>query len=458
VTDGAASIIEMPDRPRRLGAVVLGTGGGSVDADAIQKILARRLPAWEVPTEIVGVERIPTTRNGKVDRAEVSRILMAFSAESAARNSIPDWEVPARLSVVESIPRTASGKVDRRGIASIRGEESQDVDRLNPALVREAREIVIDSARVILDDDDIDGRTLITDLGADSLDLLQLAMELESRFMRPVTLAEILQASSLDEIVDGIVAGIKVEEQATVPLRCRHDGDTATFACIPGIGGTVFSYHEIFQRMETPIKAFGLPYPGLTGTVPPMRSIEEIADHFVSHINEEIGGVDFLVGYSLGGFVAFEIARRLARQGNAPLVISLGAAPSLLPSSRGIVKKLMSASDWKKRLEAVLPLGFLLNRESNTKTLEPIRMIVEAGLEAITKYEITPAPGVEMLFVPSADELQAWNDSAGGWASLVDSVRSVKFPYRHLEMFARGSKELSEIFDRMVTVGDFEEH
>jgi hypothetical protein len=116
----------------------------------------------------------------------------------------------------------------------------------------------------------------------------------------------------------------------------------------------------------------------------------------------------------------------------------------------------MAASDWKKRVEAVLPLGFLLNRGSNTKTLEPIKLIVEAGLDAITKYEVAPAPGVEMLFVQSADELQAWNENAGGWAPLVDSVRSVKFQYGHLEMFARGSKQLAEIFDRLVANRDLE--
>ena len=85
-------------------------------------------------------------------------------------------------------------------------------------------------------------------------------------------------------------------------------------------------------------------------------------------------------------------------------------------------------------------------------------MIVEAGLEAITKYEITPAPGVETLFVQSADERKSCNDITGGWAPLVDSVRSVKFQYGHLEIFSRGSKELSEIFDQLVTVGDFEGH
>ncbi|MCP4835320.1 MAG: hypothetical protein GY895_11225 [Phycisphaera sp.] len=373
------------------------------------------------------------------------------------RASIPDWEVPARLSVVESIPRTTSGKVDRKAIVSIRSGDSDVGGGLSPEFLREASEIVIASARKILDEDDIEGATPITDLGADSLDLLQLAMELESRFRRPVTLAQILQASDLDGIVNDIAAGIKVEEQATVSLKCRNDGAAATFVCIPGIGGTVFSYHDIFQRMESPIRAFGLPYPGLTGSVPPMQSIDEIADHFVSNIDDEIGDIDFLVGYSLGGFVAYEVARRLARRGKAPFLISLDAAPAVLPSSRGIVRKLMDASDWKKRVEAVLPLGFLLNRGTNTKTLEPLRMIVEAGLEAISKYEVTPAPGVEMLFVQSADELQAWNDNAGGWASLVDSVRSVKFQYGHLEMFARGSKQLAEIFDRMVTNGEIEE-
>ncbi|MCP4067226.1 MAG: AMP-binding protein, partial [Phycisphaeraceae bacterium] len=301
--------------------------GGRLDGQV--KIAGRRIQMESVEAAIRRCRGVLDAGVSVVADGDSKQIVAVFVPEQGdavaeddilgqLRASIPDWEVPARLSVVESIPRTTSGKVDRKAIASIRSGDSDVGGGLRPELLREASEIVIASARKILDDDDIFGTTLITDLGADSLDLLQLAMELESRFHRPVTLAEILQASDIDGLVRGIVAGIKVEEQGTVALRPGSNAGDATFVCIPGIGGTVVSFHEIFERMESSVRAYGLPYPGLTGTVPPLRSIDAIADHFVSKINDEIGDVDFLVGYSLGGFVAFEVARRLARKGKSP--------------------------------------------------------------------------------------------------------------------------------------------
>ncbi|SCF07721.1 amino acid adenylation domain-containing protein [Micromonospora haikouensis] len=60
------------DRPHLVGYVVAGAGT-SVEENAVRRRLAERLPRYMVPARIVVVDELPASRNGKVDRAELTR-------------------------------------------------------------------------------------------------------------------------------------------------------------------------------------------------------------------------------------------------------------------------------------------------------------------------------------------------------------------------------------------------
>jgi thioesterase domain-containing protein len=103
---------------------------------------------------------------------------------------------------------------------------------------------------------------------------------------------------------------------APVVLR---EGDLAdgrpTLFVLPGMGGNVYNYYALAEHLPAPQRVVGLPLPGADGLEPPLTSIEAVAERFAASIRaEQPRGPYVLAGYSLGGRVAFEVARRLAAE------------------------------------------------------------------------------------------------------------------------------------------------
>jgi aryl carrier-like protein len=78
---GAAVVVVLGERVRKLAALVVAAGGGSgVDERGLRRLCERRLPGYMVPERIVVADAVPLTGNGKVDRAAVVRLLAAGGA------------------------------------------------------------------------------------------------------------------------------------------------------------------------------------------------------------------------------------------------------------------------------------------------------------------------------------------------------------------------------------------
>jgi acetoacetyl-CoA synthetase len=81
-----------------------------------------------------------------------------------------------------------------------------------------------------------------------------------------------------------------------------------------GIGGSVVDLVPLVRHMQIdqPISIYGLEAKGNDGREEPLDRIEDIAQSFIASIREiQPHGPYFLIGYSLGGLIALEIAQQL---------------------------------------------------------------------------------------------------------------------------------------------------
>ena len=411
IKDAAASIIEAPDRPRRLGAVVVSGGDRGFDVDAIRTTLSHRLPAWEVPTEIFGVERIPMTRNGKIDRAEVSRLLAAASTDSSVR-------------------------------PSARSEASSD----------EVVQIIIEAVEEITGQVIKDPSRTLSQLGVDSIELLRLAIRLEERLARPISLPDVMDGSNIRTIASKIRSDIKRESQPLISLYSPDCVTSRALFCIPGVGGTVFSFQSLLDGLPETLPVFGLPYPGAGGMRKPLRRIEDLATGFGEIVRRTGMKRISIAGYSLGGFVGFELARILQRENFEVRLLVVDAPVSSLPRRQWSGGRLVGKAELRVRLQNVLPeaLHGIVNSKRQS-SMASLRRVIASSFAAWRAYDPTPLD-IDLTLVRSADSLktEATSDHSLGWGALVRSIQIKTVPGGHLDVFRAGSMDLARAIEDMI--------
>ena len=403
----ACSCIVKNDGRTTLAAVVVPVHGGVVDEDGIRADLEQSLLPWEIPSSIVRLNEIPITANGKPDRAKISEHLLAMTKESA------------------------TAAVARPG---------------------DLMDVVLQTVQKTVAPRRLDPSRRLRDQGLDSLDMLRLTLELEGVLGRPVHLSDILADSSVDSIVRSIAKDLRREAEPVVTLhpgaaRCR----TGVF-CIPGVGGTVFSFDKILDGLPSWCPVHGLPYPGISGDCKPESRVEDLADALVDASLNRMPKNPILVGYSFGGFVAFEFARRLAERGFEPVVVAIDAAPaSLVMYRRGSG----SLKNWKLKLANVLPTS-LADRVGIKKSfaVKHLRAVVAASFEAIRHYVPEPLDVPVHLLRTRETDFSPFHDVEDlGWRDLTPRVNVEYLPGQHLDVFRVASMEVAKMIREIASGG-----
>ncbi len=381
-----------------LGAVVIMDQGKIFDEDALRRSLESSLFSWEIPTRILSLNEIPITANGKPDRVKISSLFeVSETANPPATTRSPE-------DLVGVVHRTVQKLVGTRRIAPDRQLRQQ---------------------------------------GLDSLDMLRLAIDLEQELARPVPLSRILVDSSVESIARCIADDIHRESDPVVTLHQGASHCRTGVFCIPGVGGTVFSFERLMEGLPSWCPLYGFPYPGISGERKPMSRVEDLADTLVDASISRLPKNPILVGYSFGGFVAFEFARRLLERDYRPMVVVIDAAPVSLELYRGGSGTIRN---WKLKLANVLP-DSLANRVGLKKSfaVKHLRSVVAASFEAIRHYSPMPLDVPVTLLRTKQTDFSPFQEIEDlGWRKLTPHVTIDYLPGRHLDVFRGASMELAQ--------------
>ena len=108
-----------------------------------------------------------------------------------------------------------------------------------------------------------------------------------------------------------------------VPLQAGAPGRRPLF-CVHSVGGEVVSYRELARHLGP-----GQPVYGLQSPDPPLRDVREMAARYVAALHEvQPAGPYRIAGWSMGGVVAYEMARQLEAEGEKTEVLAVIDAAS----------------------------------------------------------------------------------------------------------------------------------
>jgi amino acid adenylation domain-containing protein len=289
-------------------------------ADRQIKLRGIRIEIGEIEASLAAH---PQVREAAVDLRETSGgpLLAAWvvSAGSALdiselrhwlRERLPEAMIPASFAMLDALPRTVSGKLDRRALPAptrIGAERPQPPrDRVELRLAGLFAEV--------LGIAEVGVRDSFFDLGGHSLAAVRLASRVREVFGLAVPVAALFEMPTVEVLARRLREGGRTATGQLVPLRpC---GDREPLFLLPPGGGSVFAYLDLVRRLRPGRPVFGLQAPGLEAGEEPLRTVDALADLFLTEIRRvQPRGSRRLAGWSFGGLLAFEIARRLRAVG-----------------------------------------------------------------------------------------------------------------------------------------------
>jgi thioesterase domain-containing protein len=127
-------------------------------------------------------------------------------------------------------------------------------------------------------------------------------------------------------------------------LPLQPGGSLPPLFCVHAVSGSAYSYVGLARQLAPDQPVYGFEAPGFDNDRAPVRSLTALADEYTAILREFLPGEDCqLLGWSLGGLVAFEMAKRLAAAGTPAktlIMVDSGLPVALpLPPEREILRR-----------------------------------------------------------------------------------------------------------------------
>lgn len=233
--------------------------------------------------------------------------------------ALPDYMVPVQYIELEQIPVTANGKVDRKALADFAAAlPPMTREKRAPHTAAEHRLASIWCNLLKLDAPGIDDNFF--EQGGTSLLAVRLLNAIASEFGQRLPLASLLRHGTI-----AAQAELLGQEISSCTLRppvvTLRDGQNSLLVVVHPVGGNVLCYRELSRLMPDGMAVLALQSPG-DGSE---REVSELAARYIAALTVELdaGRPLQLLGWSMGGIIAQEMARQLEVRGIAPLTLTL---------------------------------------------------------------------------------------------------------------------------------------
>ncbi len=382
---------------------------------------------------------------------------------------LPTAMVPSRYVFLEHLPLTPNGKIDKKGLplpvdaASARDPRKQPRNAIEAKLIQIWKDLLRVEQVGVQDDFFL--------LGGHSLLAVQMFNKIQEVFGVLLPLTSLFHQPNIEHL-----AALIYEHLGSIPwpslVEIQPGGGRPPFFCMHGMPGDVLWYGRLIPYMVPDQPLWGLESLGLDGIQAPLKSIEDMAAHYIREIKSiQAEGPYYICGYSFGGSVAYELARQLQAQGDTIGLLAIIDHASL-KSDYHKFKFSMSffqnmALNLPYRIRDALRLrgdevtrrirrSISMVRNSlagsyqhmdymdwNVEELiigasdmpEHIQTLIKLNFKAICEYEPKPYDGVLTLLRARGGPLFVSPDPDMGWDKFASEVDARIIPGSHLALF-----------------------
>ncbi|MEP7010524.1 MAG: amino acid adenylation domain-containing protein [Acidobacteriota bacterium] len=459
-------------------------------ADGSYEVRFRDLQAPSAVGATAGPER-PVERSRSVHRPWSSYANNPLQGQFARRlvphlraflgERLPDHMVPSVFSLLDALPLTPNRKVDRRALVPPDTARPR-VGAAYAAPRNSTEEALAAIWSQVLEVDRIGVHDNFFELGGHSLLAVRLFAGIRLGLGRDLPLAAIFRAPTIAQLAAALGEGGEADGPGSMAhgalVGLSTGGSRRPFFFVHPVGGGVFCYTELARALGPDQPVYGLQSP--EGDDEATATLEEMAARYLAALRAvQPEGPYRLGGWSMGGVVAYEIARQLVARGEAVEQLAVldvfapgrgfgrpgGPESPVVDNARAVNEATLRA--WFARdlagllgkplpaeladLSADAPLseafarardlGILPNDLDFTVAARRFDLF-RANLRLIEHYAARPYPGRIRLFRAAGSHFDDPEDSTLGWAALAaGGVELHRLPGDHWGMVRRPAVE-----------------
>jgi acetoacetyl-CoA synthetase len=295
--------------------------------------------------------------------------------------------------------------------------------------------------------------------------------EIEQTFHRELPAATICHAPT----IAALASLLQLPELPQFPpfVKLKAGSGKTPVLIAHGLGGRA-NFAELARHIRTDLPIYGIQAKGVDGLEEPLGTIEEMASFYLDELRViQPQGPCILIGYSFGGLIALEMARRLTGEGKSVALLAMVDTyphPAYLPTGQrlSLMAKRIAGhlstighktpggafshvqSAFKRRLQTSNTRGSegpaIGQRLSFEQTMLRVR---ESDLQAMKQYRPQFYPGRIRFVRPEANSyLPA--DPVKVWKSLAAELEVETVPGDHLGMITTHFDSLAAVLTRYV--------
>jgi enterobactin synthetase component F len=377
---------------------------------------------------------VPAPDSGSPDPAVLRRAL---------REVLPDYMIPASFMTLADLPMTMNGKVDRAALPAPETKLRVTAGEHYVAPRTRGEKLLAELWKETFGLDKVSVHDNFFALGGDSLSAVNMVAELSGRYSIELPVSALFQDPTIANLARSI-DGAETPDMFSTILPLRQGNGAPALFCIHPVAGMSWGYAGLTRYLAPAQSIYGLQSIGLVDSMP--LSIEAMAVRYVEEMRRvQPHGPYMLVGWSLGGLVAHEIAAHLCRNGEKVRLLGLldsypfrftetmdeadvvsaslgflGYAPERLNGANGIDALADLLTEEYALNDIPLPPGL-----STDELVRKVRSVTEQSLAMARRFTPGHVPH-DLLFLRAAhrpegaagkfldDRPDAWEDHIGG--------------------------------------------
>ena len=374
---------------------------------------------------------------------------------------------------IENMPLSVTGEIDRKQLAT----GLVTTEYLAPRT--EIEEKLINIWQQVLNVPQVGIHDNFFELGGTSLLAVRLFSNIEQTFGKKLPLSSLFPSgtvealaqtisqteSAIDNQVSSTLAENKSKSSWSSLVEIQPTGSKPPLFCIHPLGGETLCYRDLARHLGSEQPVYGLQPIGLDGKERPLTRIEDMASHYIQEIQSiQPNGPYFLLGWSFGGFVVYEMAQQLYSQGEK--VGLLGMIDTVRPGyfkrspfvmrvflhlnnilQQGPAYLWQKAVGWSMQGKYHLEQGYkrYLNATQHILDITPHLAdndehieVIGANMQALDEYIFQVYPGrITLLRTDDENRCEAVGeqyDPQFGWGDIVGELDMHYIPGSHLSV------------------------